>query len=417
MAQNHNRRRVINGPAAEPAADPAPKFWNIVTADDTDEAEITMYGPIVSRRPIDWWTGEPEPGLFVSPEEFLEDLAQVKDKGRITIRINSIGGDLYTALGICTQLRGLAATKTAIIDGIAASAATIIAMGCDTIKIPAGGLFMIHEASMAISGSFNHRALAQVNKQLEAANKSAAETYATKTGLATAAIRNLMAKETWMTGRDAVDKGFADELLEEAAAIVMSADQKEITVNGVRHSLAGFTLPAALLQTSVQASAKPAAPPPAAPKPTASTNTKKGGDKKMTMEELRAQYPDLVAQIVSETTETVRAQAITDERARIQGIEDIQASVGDPELVNAAKYGDKPMTAEQLAFQAMKKQAALGAQHLANAAADFTASGAAGVAATPNAGNTQTPDDKTEVANAAAMIAADFMQKEDKKND
>lgn len=63
--------RVLNGPAAPPAG-AAQKFWNIVDVSD-EEAEITMYGEVVSQRPTDWWTGEPVEGLYITPEGFLED--------------------------------------------------------------------------------------------------------------------------------------------------------------------------------------------------------------------------------------------------------------------------------------------------------------------------------------------------------
>ena len=57
-----------------------PKFWNVITAEDADSAEITMYGDIVSRRPRDWWTGEEIDGQFITPEEFAEDLERIKGK-------------------------------------------------------------------------------------------------------------------------------------------------------------------------------------------------------------------------------------------------------------------------------------------------------------------------------------------------
>ena len=60
--------RVLNGPAAPPAG-AAQKFWNIVDVSD-EEAEITMYGEVVSQRPTDWWTGEPVEGLYITPEAF-----------------------------------------------------------------------------------------------------------------------------------------------------------------------------------------------------------------------------------------------------------------------------------------------------------------------------------------------------------
>lgn len=421
----HIQLRVLNGPFPVTRTDiTVPKFWNVVNVDE-DEAEITMYGEIVARRPVDWWTGEPMQGLFVSPEEFLEDLAQVKDKSKITVRINSVGGDLYTALGICTQLKGLAGTKTAIIDGIAASAATIIASGCDVIKMPAGGLFMIHEALMTLVGAYNDKALMEVRKRLEAANKSAAETYATKTKLDIDKIRNMMAKETWMTGREAVDQGFADELLDDETAMVMSVDRNTIIVNGVQHSIMGLrNIPGSIpIVNSVLATATPQgqAKPKAQGIPVASTNTnQKGGKTTMDLEELKASYPELVVLITNEATTTAKAQAVADERARLQAIEEIEATVGDSELIAAAKYGDKACTAAELAFQAMKKQAQLGAQHLENMAADFAASGTANVSATPNAGNPASKaagdqsaaEDMAKIANAVAMIVGQNPKKE-----
>lgn len=102
----------------------------------------------------------------------------------------------------------------------------------------------------------------------------------------------------------------------------------------------------------------------------------------MTEKELRTQHGDIIAKIEREAA----AAAIAAERARLQAIEEIEASVGDAQLIADAKYGEKPMTAEQLAFAAMKKQAALGTKHLNDAKQDNIDSGAAGVGAAPNGG-------------------------------
>ena len=114
----------------------------------------------------------------------------------------------------------------------------------------------------------------------------------------------------------------------------------------------------------------------------------------MTLEEMRAQHPDLVAQIEQQAV----ANAIAQERARIEAIDSIAASVGDAQLVRDAKYGENTCTAEQLALKAMQKQAALGAKHLKDAAADNADSGAAGVGAAPNGGEEGSEtDDKAKV--------------------
>ena len=69
--RTHNTPRLCAGP--QTAGTPI-KFWNVASTGD-DEGEITLYGDVVSRQPVDWWTGEPEPGLYIAPESFMEDPA------------------------------------------------------------------------------------------------------------------------------------------------------------------------------------------------------------------------------------------------------------------------------------------------------------------------------------------------------
>ena len=97
------------------------------------------------------------------------------------------------------------------------------------------------------------------------------------------------------------------------------------------------------------------------------------------IEELRNAFPEFVAQIET----AARAEGVKAERERIKGIEDIQVAIGDSEMVNAAKYGDAPMTAQEVAFAAMKVQAAIGATMLNKLEGDAKNSGAAAVAAVP----------------------------------
>ena len=391
-----NTPRVLAGPAPAVAAGTAPRFWSMADVGE-DEAEITMYGEIVDRRPVDWWTGEPEPGLFISPEGFLEDLAQVKGKSRVTIRINSIGGDLYTGMAIYNQLKALPGQKTVVIDGIAASAASVIAMAGDVIQIPVGGTVMIHEPSAFLADSYDQQQLKGVLKMLDAASKSAAEVYAGKTGLEVDAVRSMMAKTTWMIGQEAVDKGFATELLEgDGPQMAMSADRSTLVVGGLRFNAKGLrNIPGGI---PVKDNILPAA---AAARPTAGIEkTKQGGKQVMTLEELRAAHPELVAQIESAAQAAARTEATAAERARIKAIEEIAPGVGDPQLVEDAKYGDAPCTAPELALKAMQQQAKLGAKHLQNTAKDFDASGADGVGAVPNGGAGNEPEDEAHQVKA-----------------
>ena len=114
------------------------------------------------------------------------------------------------------------------------------------------------------------------------------------------------------------------------------------------------------------------------------------------IEELRAAYPDLLAQAETAAREEGRTAGVAEERARIQGIEGIQNAIADKSLINSAKYGEKPLTAEQLALQAMQAQAAIGATVLKNMAQDGTDSGADGVAAAPNDGPEVQEEDPAE---------------------
>lgn len=413
-----NRTPITMGPAA-PAT--VPRFWNVAQKSD-DFAEITIYGEIVTRRPTDWLTGEPIDGLFTSPEDFLEDLTKVKDAKNVIVRINSVGGDLYTAIGISNRLKELTGDVTAIIDGIAASAATVIAMGCDTVKAYPGSLFMVHEAMTTLVGTYNHKDLMEVNKRLEAANSAAAETYDAKTKLGVDKIRSVMARESWMTGRKAQEEGWIDEVIDDGKdpEMSLSADRATLSVNGVTMSVKTFSnLPENIpVDTSAPAtlvnSATPKQSTHATPAPVANNNTNKEVKKSMTLEELRQADPELVTQIEASAVSEARNQAITDERARLKAIHEIAATVGDQEMVNEAMYGENACTASELALRAMQKQAKLGIQYLENSAADFHASGAADVAADPNAGN-EASEGKMSEDVAVAMIAGTYKKNKEGK--
>lgn len=110
------------------------------------------------------------------------------------------------------------------------------------------------------------------------------------------------------------------------------------------------------------------------------------------VEELRKAHPELVAQVEN----AARTEGATAERARIQGIEAIQNAIADQTLIRNAKFGETPLTAEQLAFQAMQAQAAISNATLANMNADAAASGAASVVANPNAGPEAKADKPTD---------------------
>jgi len=376
------------GPAAAPKAVTASKFWNVASLSD-DEGEITLYGDVLSQQPIDWWTGEPEPGLYITPEGFMEDLAAVKDKSKITVKLNSCGGDLYTGIAIHNALKALSAEVNVVVEGIAASAASVIMCAGDTVTVYPGSLVMIHGVSVMLWDYLNIQDMKQLIKGMDASERAVAEIYNEKTGIAVDTLRSMMTKETWLTGREALEKGFANVLKEgeEEPELSMSGDKKVLFCNGVRHNIEGLrNVPGTI---PIAAHATPPVNQGVNTNQTANAANKEGGNP-MTIEEMRAAHPEVVAQIEQEARNAAQtqanAEAVAAERARIEAIDSIAASVPDQQLVNDAKYGENRCTAQELSFRVMQQCAAAGQQFLANYQADGAASGAASVSAAPNSG-------------------------------
>ena len=124
------------------------------------------------------------------------------------------------------------------------------------------------------------------------------------------------------------------------------------------------------------------------------------------LEELRAAFPELLAQAETSARTEGHAAGVQEERARLQGIEAIQAAIADKALITGAKYGDKPLTAAELALKAMQAQAAIGATVLANMKEDAGASGTCDVAANPNGGaeTTDEVDAEKEIADTVNLF-------------
>lgn len=420
--------RILNGPAPAIPIGTVPgnlKAYALKETDD-DSVEIEMYGEVVEKQPIDWW-GEPVPGLYIALDSFLKDLDKCKTKKNVTVRINSVGGDLYAGITICNRLSQLPGNVTTIVDGLAASAASIILQGGKTRLVFPGSQVMIHGASSFLYGSYNLSDLDKVVNMLKGGNRSALETYASRCGLSKAVIKNMMDKESWLTGQDAIDNGFADGFVdtEDKVQLSMSADMKTIYSNGVPMSAVGFKcLPGDIpvmtvsdAQPVVNAVHKETLPDNTVitgfiPEPDVTNKKQPGGKGKMTLEELMKSDPELVSQIQNAAIDSVQGEsqtqvedAVKAERARLQKIAEIENSIGDKKLIDEAKFGEKPMTAEELAFAAMKQQAVVGAQFLANMKEDAKTSGAEGVEATPT--GTVTPEDQEadDIKNGAALIA------------
>ncbi len=378
----------------------AEKFWNITSIND-DEGEITLYGDVMSKRPVDWWTGEPKPGFYITPEGFMEDLELVKNKAHITVRLNSCGGDLYTGIAIHNALKNLTGEVNVIVEGIAASAASVIMCAGDTVTVYPGSLVMIHGVSVLMWDSMTIKDMEQMIKGMDASERAVSEIYNAKTGIDIDTLRSMMNEETWMTGREAYEKGFADSLKEDEEELEMSmtTDRKVLFVNGIRHSLEGLrnvpgTIPVAHSVPAFKASTS---------QNTINNRREKGEKKKMTVEELKNSYPALIAEIQNEARSENAVEAsemVNQERKRIQEIDEIAATVPDQKMVYDAKYGENPCTAQELCFQVMKVSAEVGNKFLENYQKDWKNSGALSVGAAPNngVGLTKNETDQVEIA-------------------
>ena len=128
----------------------------------------------------------------------------------------------------------------------------------------------------------------------------------------------------------------------------------------------------------------------------------------MTLDELKAQEPDLVSQIEQAAVNAAQAQttdAVTAERQRLAAIDSIAASIPDQQMVHDAKYGDNPCTAQELCFRVMQASAASGQNFLAAYQAEGAKSGAADVGAAPNGGAPANAQEQ-DAADIQAVVSA-----------
>lgn len=367
---------------------------------DGDTAEIELYGDVWGTEVPKWYLEDVGDFDYISPQTFRQDLEAARFAKEVVIKINSCGGDLYTGLAIHNELKQLEAHKTVIVEGIAASAASVIAMAGDEVQMYPGSMLMIHGVAGFMMDWFTLEDLKKAVKSFDAAEKAIANIYADRTGKDTATLRGMMTRETWMVGQEAVDLGFADAVLEEEGPkLAASADRKTLLVAGVHHDVSAFHLPDEIPSDKRIHTAK------ADENNATNSVEKKQEDKTMTLAELKEQSPELVEEIetsavkaaldsvkadfVAEMKEAVESavnDAIVAERARMSKIDEIANNINDAELIKAAKYGETPMTAEELAFEALKQQQSKGTAFLADMKADTEDSKVNDVNGAPNAG-------------------------------
>ncbi len=178
-------------------------FWNFQDSAGGDAADLYIYGPIVSS--TSWWDDS------IDAVQFSEDLKTLNGKD-VTVHINSPGGDVFAAHAIHNQLIAYAGNVDVVIDGIAASAATIIAMAGARITMPTNSMMMIHNPAMGLDDQYTADDLDKYANALRAVRQSIIAAYMKRVSVDQAQIEQMMDTETWLTAQECVDMGLADAI-------------------------------------------------------------------------------------------------------------------------------------------------------------------------------------------------------------
>lgn len=188
------------------------KFWNwtITNNDEKTERILTLSGVIAEES---WFDDE------VTPKIFRDEL--MSGEGDITVWINSPGGDCIAAAQIYNMLLEYKGNVTIKIDGIAASAASVVAMAGNKVIMSPVSMLMIHNPMTMAAGDTTE--MKKAISMLTEVKESIINAYELKTGMSRDKIAKLMDAETWMDANKAVELGFADEILSRESSVKQSA--------------------------------------------------------------------------------------------------------------------------------------------------------------------------------------------------
>lgn len=288
------------------------KIMNLKTDGSGKNAELTLYGDIGDS----FWED-------ISAKRLVQEL-ETLDVENITLNISSNGGGATAAIAIANALKRHKARVIANIDGIAASAATIITSACDIVRMPKNALFMIHNPWAIAMGE--EKDFEKMAETLSKVKNSVIETYIDKTGMNKEKLSELMDKESWFNANEAKEYGFVDEITDNTD---MEIIENKILSHGMVFNMTKFKNFKISNNSNV--------------------NNKKEEDK-MTLAELKSKFPEFYDQVFNEGKEA----GINKENERMKAIDEMKIS-NYPELVESAKYTEK-IEASELAMKVLKKQ-------------------------------------------------------------
>ena len=319
------------------------KFWNVMKNDEEKSAELILYGSIGSD---EYWDD-------ISDKAFKQDIENLGDVENITLHINSPGGSVFSAVAIANTLKNHKAKITANIDGLAASAATIITSACDTVKMPKNALFMVHNPITFTYG--NNQDMQKTLEMLNKVKNSIIETYLNKAKTDKETLSELMDNETWMSAEEAKEYGFVDEILDES--VEKEVIENKLIINNMAFDISRFknfkekkNQDPRIINISVNSTGSPEEIADKFRDILNSTENQKNEGGNMTLEELKNKFPELYNQIFDEGKEA----GITKERERMREIDNLDIS-NYSELVENAKYNE-PVEASVLAVNILNKQ-------------------------------------------------------------
>lgn len=311
----------------------------------------------------------------VSTSEIIAELNRHLDAKTVGVRINSVGGSAFGGIALYNALKAHPADVKVYVEGLAASAASLVAMAGETV-MGTGAMLMIHPPlTVAIGNASELRKTADV---LDKIQSGIAAIYVAKTGKSLDEINAMITAETWMGADEAIAAGFADgvgeappQVAADPASELEAGDQGQadsaptMTADAVMWNGVSFPIASLPQQQVVLAMAKPKA---STADPSLSIDRERFVQSMQTMQAslqsapitramLEERAPELLAAILSEGmalgTKEGHAAGVAEERARLQAIDELGLR-GCDEMVAAAKYGDEPKTAEQLAVAAVK---------------------------------------------------------------
>lgn len=307
------------------------------------------------------------------PEDVRNAVKSCPADEELIFEINSGGGSVYNGFEMYTVLRDAGRETIGEIQSIAASAASVFAAGCTKVRVSPVANMMIHRASTGASG--NAGVMKQAKQMLETVDQSILNAYIQKCGgkCSREKLKNMMNSERFFTAEEAVEMGLADEIMfrEEDKDTAMTHAATAMC-GGMAQAMASLPDIKELMQREAAENNETGEPGEVEEK------------KHMTLDELRNQEPELLAQIQTE--------AAAAERARITAIEGMTLA-GYEDLIDSAK-ANPTATAESVAVQIISRQKKQGEEFLRNRAKDVTEGNVNGVTGSANSGGN--PDDELE---------------------